>query len=74
MLAIRLPEDVEKRLEKLAQRTGRTKTFYARQAILEHLEDLEDIYLAEEALARIRNGQEKTIQLEDVLKLYGMEP
>ena len=47
MLAIRLPEDVEKRLNALAKATGRTKTFYAREAILEHLDDLEDLYLAE---------------------------
>ena len=50
MLAIRLDSDIEERLERLAKRTGRTKTFYARQAILEHLEDLEDIYLASERL------------------------
>jgi RHH-type transcriptional regulator, rel operon repressor / antitoxin RelB len=47
MLAIRLPETIEKRLDKLAKRTGRTKTYYAREAILQHLDDLEDIYLAE---------------------------
>ncbi|HEV2381632.1 MAG TPA: TraY domain-containing protein [Terriglobia bacterium] len=52
MLAIRLPSDVEGRLERLAQRTGRTKTFYARQAILTHLEDLEDTYLALKRLKR----------------------
>ena len=40
MLAIRLPEEVEKRLDALARRTGRTKTFYAREAIVEHLRDL----------------------------------
>ena len=39
MLAIRLPQSIEKRLEKLARRTGRTKTYYVREAILEHLED-----------------------------------
>jgi RHH-type rel operon transcriptional repressor/antitoxin RelB len=47
MLAIRLPEAIEKRLDQLAKSTGRTKTYYAREAILAHLEDLEDIYLAE---------------------------
>ena len=46
MLAIRLDARIEKRLGRLAKRTGRTKTFYARQAILEHLEDLEAAYLA----------------------------
>ena len=40
MLAIRLPAAIEKRLERLAKRTGRTKTYYAREAILRHLEDL----------------------------------
>ncbi len=73
MLAIRLPHSVEKRLEKLARRTGRTKSFYAREAILQHLEDLEDIYLAERALERIRNGEDDTIPLEDVMKRHGME-
>ena len=46
MLSIRLPDNVEKRLDKLAQKTGRTKTYYAREAIVTHIEDLEDIYLA----------------------------
>ena len=57
MLAIRLPETIEKRLERLAKRTGRTKTYYAREAILRHLDDLEDIYLAEKALQAIRSGR-----------------
>ncbi len=50
MLAIRLDADTENRLARLAEKTGRTKTFYAREAILEHLEDLEDIYLADRRL------------------------
>lgn len=50
MLAIRLPKDVEDRLDNLAKQTGRTKTFYAREAIMEHLDDLEDVYLADERL------------------------
>ncbi|HEY7837336.1 MAG TPA: DUF6290 family protein [Terriglobales bacterium] len=71
-MAIRLPEEIEKRLERLARRTGRTKTFYAREAILEYLDDLEDVYRAEDALERIRQGKEHTIPLEDMLKRYGM--
>lgn len=50
MLAIRLKPELEKRLEELAQKTGRTKTFYAREAIEQHLEDLEDYYLAHEVM------------------------
>jgi RHH-type rel operon transcriptional repressor/antitoxin RelB len=72
MLALRLPRSIEKRLEKLARRTGRTKSFYARQAILEHLEDLEDVYLAERTLERIESGEESTIPLKKLIKRYGL--
>lgn len=46
MLAIRLPEDIENRLTNLAAKTGRTKTFYAKEAILKHLDEIEAKYLA----------------------------
>lgn len=52
MLAIRLPENVEKRLDVLAHETGRTKTYYAREAILNYIDDLEDIYLSVERLEK----------------------
>jgi RHH-type rel operon transcriptional repressor/antitoxin RelB len=52
MLALRLPLDIEKRLDALAKKTGRSKSFYAREAILRHLEDLEDLHLAQRRLAR----------------------
>lgn len=73
MLAIRLPQSIEKRLNNLARRTGRTKTFYVREAILEHLENLEDIYLAERTLKRIRSGEEQTIPLKDAMKRHGLQ-
>ncbi len=73
MLAIRLPEKIEKRLDRLAKRTGRTKTYYAREAILEHLDDLEDIYLAEKRLAEIRAGRVRTVPLEKVMRRYGLK-
>ncbi|MFH1903558.1 MAG: TraY domain-containing protein [Candidatus Omnitrophota bacterium] len=46
MVMVRLPKEIETRLTMLAQQTGRTKTFYVREAILEHLDDLEDYYFA----------------------------
>jgi RHH-type transcriptional regulator, rel operon repressor / antitoxin RelB len=52
MLALRLPPELEKRLDLLAKKTGRTKSFYAREAILRHIEDLEDYHLARRRLAR----------------------
>ena len=41
MLAVRLPEEIEARLTALAERTGRSKSFYVREAVREHLDDLE---------------------------------
>jgi RHH-type transcriptional regulator, rel operon repressor / antitoxin RelB len=64
MLALRLPPEIEDRLEALAKKTGRTKSFYARAAILEKLEDLEDYYLAEE---RLKTDRGERIPLDDVL-------
>lgn len=73
MLAIRLPPDIEERLNALAQATGRSKSFYVREAILEHLDDLEDVYLAEKRLEDIRAGRSQTVPLEEVMKEYGLE-
>lgn len=73
MLAIRLPENLEARLAELARRTGRTKTFYAREAIEQHLDDLEDIYLAEAELQRVRDGDSPTYSLEEVMRAHGLE-
>ena len=43
--SIRLPSEIEKRLERLSLQTGRRKSFYVKEAILDHLDDIEDIYL-----------------------------
>lgn len=66
MLAIRLPEDIDQRLTALAKRTGRTKTFYAREAIMAHLEDLEDYYLAAEAYDEFMQSGESARPLDEV--------
>ena len=68
MLAIRLPESIEARLGQLAQKTGMTKTALVQQAIVEHINDLEDYYLAE---ARVRKNR-KAISLEDVERELGL--
>jgi len=72
MLAIRLPQDLEKRLNSLAKTTGRTKSFYARQAIEECIDDMEDIYLAEKSLAEVRAGA-PTITHKDMMRRYGLK-
>jgi len=60
MLVLRLPQDIEKRLEELAAATGRTKSFYAREAILKHLGDLEAVYLEEQRLIEKRAAKVQT--------------
>jgi RHH-type rel operon transcriptional repressor/antitoxin RelB len=72
MLALRLPEEVESRLEELAKRTGRTKSYYAREAIIEHITDLEDLYLSESELEAIRKGA-TTYSLDDVERELGVD-
>jgi RHH-type rel operon transcriptional repressor/antitoxin RelB len=72
MLALRLSEEIEIRLEKLAKSTGRTKSFYAREAIIEHLADLEDLYLAESRLAKVRRGKAKAVGLKTLETELGL--
>ncbi|NKB64897.1 MAG: TraY domain-containing protein [Gammaproteobacteria bacterium] len=73
MLAIRLPEDIEHRLEILAKITGRSKTFYAKQAILEHLDDMEEVFLAEKSAEEIRAGKIKPISLEEMRRRLDLD-
>jgi RHH-type transcriptional regulator, rel operon repressor / antitoxin RelB len=72
-VSLRLPEDLSARLDTLAKRTGRTKTYYMIEAIREQIGDLEDIYLAEKELGEINAGRSKLVSLEDVMKAYGVE-
>ncbi len=65
-VSIRLPKDVEERLNRLAALTGRTKSYYLRELIMRGLDDLEDYYLAASVLERIRKGEEKTYSLDEV--------
>jgi RHH-type rel operon transcriptional repressor/antitoxin RelB len=66
MLALRLPPDLEARLDALARRTGRTKSYYAREAIVEYIDDLEDLYLAQKRYALVEKGKSKTLTLDEL--------
>lgn len=71
-VSLRLPDDLNSRLSNLAVQTGRSKTFYMLEALKAHLDDLEDVYLAERELEAVRAGKSKTVPLEDVMKQYGL--
>lgn len=73
MLAVRLPQDIENRLQFLADQTGRSKTFYAKEAILKYLEEMEDIFLADQALKTFRESGEQVVSLEALEKELGLD-
>jgi RHH-type transcriptional regulator, rel operon repressor / antitoxin RelB len=64
--SIRLSSEIEGRLDALARRTGRTKAFYLRELVERGLEDIEDYYLGEEVMERIRRGEEKVLSSEEM--------
>jgi RHH-type transcriptional regulator, rel operon repressor / antitoxin RelB len=70
--SIRLPEEIESRLDALAEKTGRTKAFYIREMILNQIDDLEDYYLAAQVLERVRKGQEKTYSAKEMRRKLGL--
>ena len=72
-ISIRLPDAVEARLNNLVTLTGRSKTFYATEAICAHIDDLEDLYLAEQRMIDIRAGKTEAISIEQVMKIYGLD-
>lgn len=65
-LTVRLPNELQQRLDHLATQTGRAKSFYVKEALVAYLEDLEDLLLANAVLERVRSGKEKVYSLEDV--------
>jgi RHH-type rel operon transcriptional repressor/antitoxin RelB len=71
-VSLRLPEELKIRLDKLAKRTGRSKTFYMVEAISEKLEDLEDLYLAEQRTLALREGRSRTFTLDEVEQRLGL--
>jgi RHH-type transcriptional regulator, rel operon repressor / antitoxin RelB len=71
--SIRLPEDVERRLEAMAKKTGRTKAFYIREMILNHIDEMEDYYLAANVVERIRKGQGRTFTAQEVRRDLGLD-
>jgi RHH-type rel operon transcriptional repressor/antitoxin RelB len=62
---VRLSQEAEDRLARLAARTGRSKAFYLREMIERGLDDIEDYYLASEVLERIRKGEEDVLGSEE---------
>ena len=69
MLTLRLPATMEKRLNRLARRTGRPKAYYARKALGEFLEEQEDYLIA---ISRLEENL-PSIPLAEVVKRLGLD-
>lgn len=69
MLSVRLDPELEKRLDLLAEITGRSKSYYVRQLLEEHIEDLEDRYIAEH---RLENRQ-PSLTSQEVRETLGLD-
>jgi RHH-type rel operon transcriptional repressor/antitoxin RelB len=72
-VSLRLPDDVAQRLQSLADATGRSKTFYMLEAIREHLDDLEDLYIAEQRYQDMLDGKSQSVPLDEVMRKLGLE-
>jgi len=71
--SVRLDAETEKRLDLLAEKTGRTRAYYLREIIERGLDEMEDYYLAADVLERVRKGQEKTHPAAEVRKDLGLD-
>lgn len=72
-VSLRLPSDIAERLSILVKETGRSKTYYMIEAIKTYMEDLEDIYIAEQRLTDIRAGKSKVISREEMEHRLGLD-
>ena len=73
-LSFRLPDEVADRLQKLANRTGRTKTFYLTEAISEYLDDVEELEILEQRLEELQSGKVKSLTLDELIAKHDVEP
>lgn len=74
VLSIRLPEDLKDRLEALSRTTGRPAAFYVREAVVEHLDELEWAYGVAAHAEAVRAGREDTRPIDDVARDLGFDP
>lgn len=69
MLALRLDDELDKRVTALARQQGRNKSSVVREALNRYLEDQEDVALAEAVL----NDRQETKSLAEVRRELGLD-
>lgn len=72
VVSVRLDDEVKGRLDALSAATGRPVAFYVREALLEHLDELEYAYAIAGEAEAIRRGEIETISSDDLsAELFG---
>ena len=71
--SIRLDAELDARLERIARLTGRSKSFYVKQALEQQIEDMEDLYLARTIVKRVADGRERLIPLDELEREFGVD-
>lgn len=66
LLSVRVEDGIGARLEKLAQETHRSKSFYVKEALLNYLDTLEDIYIADKRMEDLRAGKESILTSQEM--------
>jgi RHH-type rel operon transcriptional repressor/antitoxin RelB len=72
-VSLRLDPEIEQRLDHLAAQTGRAKSYYLRELIEGGLDDLEDFYLADATIERVRKGEESVLDAAEVRKSIALD-
>ena len=72
MAALRMPEDLSARYDRLARSTGRTKTFYMTEALLGSIDRLEYEYGILQQVEDWRAGRLETVTLDELEESLGL--
>ena len=73
MLEIQLPKCIEARLCRFAKETGRSETALVKEALDQYLDDLEDVYLSDKVVQRIRDGSEDVVSSEEMTQILDLK-
>lgn len=74
VLSVRLPEELKERLDTLAASTGRSAAYYVREAVTQHLADLEYAYALRAEAEAARRGELPVRSLDDVARELSFDP
>lgn len=72
MLEIQLSKNLQARLRRFAKETGRSENVLITEALEHYLDDLEDIYLSDKVIQRIRDGREDVVSSEEIAQILGL--